>query len=169
MAWEPVQLREKSGRPVSKADREAIMASVDEALLRSDRDPDLILKAAQMVGQRVEYITRDLKAYAGRCIYRALRRNEVADLKRNEFISSQDVGQLPDPFQNAEQVENRILVRELLETLDPQDREVFLRHMSGRTFPQIDKDMSLKPRTAEFRFRSCKDMLRAQLRQKLPR
>ena len=166
MAWEPVQLRSENGEMICDADRETILASVERALLRTDRDPDVILKAASVVGRRVGHIKSNLQAYAARCIYRATRRSEIAELTHDELVGVGKSDELPDPYQNVEQIENRILVRELLETLSPQDRDIFIRHMSGHTFARIDNDMDLKPRTAEFRFRLCKDALRALLRQK---
>ncbi len=169
MAWDSVQIHAENGRPVRKEDREAILAAVDKAVLRSDRDPDVILKAAADVGRRVERVKSNLHAYASRCIFRAVRKAEVAELKRDELASPKELAHISDSYLNAEQVESRILVRELIETLAPQDREIVLRHMFGNSFPQIDRDMSLKPRTAEFRFRFCKDALQSHLCQKLPR
>lgn len=67
----------------------------------------------------------------------------------------------------SDQIENRILVRELLETLAPQDREIVVRRMSGDSFPGIDNDLNLKPRTAESRYRASLVALRKTLRAKL--
>lgn len=68
-----------------------------------------------------------------------------------------------------EQIENKILIRELLETLKPLDREIFTRHMRGDTCPEIDADLGLKPRTAEIRFAFCKNALRKAFMDKLDR
>jgi hypothetical protein len=41
--------------------------------------------------------------------------------------------------------------------------------MAGETCPEIDSAMNLKPRTAEIRFRVCKNALRKVLQEKLER
>ena len=169
MSWDAVQIHALNGRPLRKEDREAILAAVDKAVLRSDRDPDVILKVAADVGRRVGRVKSNLQAYANRCIFRAMRKTEVAEHKRDELASPKELAHISDSYLNADQIESRILVRELIETPVPQDREIVLRHMFGNSFPKIDRDMNLKPRTAEFRFRFCKDALRAHLRYKLPR
>jgi hypothetical protein len=58
-------------------------------------------------------------------------------------------------------IEKQILVRELLETLNGLDREIYLRRLNGFEFAEIDKALSLRPRTSEYRFREAKLRLQA--------
>jgi DNA-directed RNA polymerase specialized sigma24 family protein len=115
-----------------------------------------------------ESIIGNLRAYATRAISRALNKAEKAQKKKDALISFGDMETTADFSQN-DKIENEILVRELLDTFTPQDREIFLRRMNGDTFPDIDSEMNLKPRTAEQRFRVCKGALRQALQDKLNR
>jgi FixJ family two-component response regulator len=103
-----------------------------------------------------------------RAIFRARSKTKVTQVKQEQLVDVESAAELSDRSQ-ADQIENRILVRELLETLCPQDREIFLRRMAGETCPEIDSGMNLKPRTAEGRFRICKHALRKVLEERLDR
>jgi DNA-directed RNA polymerase specialized sigma24 family protein len=67
--------------------------------------------------------------------------------------------ELPD-LSHREDIENQILVRELLESLPSLDREILVRRVFGESGPEIERDMNLKPRTSEIRFRAAKNALR---------
>ena len=53
MAWNVVDLRTQSGIPVSPADREIIFEVAEKAILKSDRDPHVILRAAARVSRKL--------------------------------------------------------------------------------------------------------------------
>jgi DNA-directed RNA polymerase specialized sigma24 family protein len=172
MAWEAIQLNGENNLPVSNEDRELILKSVDTALLHSDCDPDVILNAATMVARNIKRVRTNLQAYAGRTFFRAIRRAQATDRTQTARLSNNALRQIPDPpsvYSSEERIGTSILVFELLGTLSVLDRDIVLRHMSGHKFQRIDQELNLKPRTAEFRFRICKDALRAQLTQKMRR
>jgi hypothetical protein len=167
MAWEAVNLRTQGGTPVSSADREIIFDVAEKAILKSDRDPDVVLRAAARVSRKLDLI-RNLRAYATRAISRALNKAERAQHKKDALFSFGDTESAVD-FSQTDKIENEILVREILDTFTKLDREIFVRRMDGDTFPEIDNEMNLKPRTAEQRFRVCKASLRKLLEDKLNR
>jgi DNA-directed RNA polymerase specialized sigma24 family protein len=65
-----------------------------------------------------------------------------------------------------DEIERRVLVREVLEHLPAQDREIFLRRMAGEPFSKIDGDLNLTPRTAETRCRAARRVMRRLLDEK---
>jgi hypothetical protein len=166
-AWDALDLRTEGGLPVPERDRETILEVTRKALQDGDRDPNRVLQAASRVGHRAHLIY-NLRAYAMRAIFRARSKTKVSQVKQGQLVDVESAAELPDRSQ-ADQIENRILVRELLETLCPQDREIFLRRMAGETYPEIDLAMNLKPRAAEVRFRICKHALRKALQERLDR
>ena len=89
-------------------------------------------------------------------------------MKEEQLTDVEYAPQLTDSSQ-VEQIENHILVRELLDTLSPLDREIFVRRMDGMTCAEIDLAMDLKPRTAEIRFEACKNTLRKAFQEKANR
>ena len=101
--------------------------------------------------------------------FRAMKKKGFEQAKKDSAVrSSTDVAVPPSPA-DVGQIEKKILVRELLDTLSPRDREIVMRRVSGDTFPEIDNEMKLKPRTAETRFRASKAILRKLLDQDLGR
>jgi ECF sigma factor len=167
MAWDAVNLRTQGGMPVSTADQEVIFDVAEKAILKSDRDPDIVLRAAARMSKKLDLIG-NLRAYATRAISRALNKAERAQQKKDALFSFGDMERAVD-FSQTDKIENEILVREILDTFTTQDREIFVRRMDGDTFPEIDNEMNLKPRTAEQRFRVCKASLRKLLEDKLNR
>jgi DNA-directed RNA polymerase specialized sigma24 family protein len=119
------------------------------------------------VSRKLDFIG-NLRAYATRAVSRALNKAERGQKKKEALLSFGNMETAADFSQNDE-IENEILVRELLDTFTPQDREIFLRRMDGDRFPEIDSEMNLKPRTAEQRFRVCRASLRQVLQDKLDR
>jgi hypothetical protein len=166
MAWDTVDLRTRIGLPVCDADRETILDAAERAILKSDRDPEIALRAAARVARQT-HVVKDIRAYAVRAIFRAMKKKGFEQAKKDSVVlSSTDVAVLPGKA-GVGQIENKILVRELLDTLSSRDREIVMRRVSGDTFPEIDNEMKLKPRTAETRFRASKDILRKLLDQDL--
>ena len=108
----------------------------------------------------------DLRAYATSAIFRVKKSVGKAPAEEEQFPEGGPAVE-PADYSQVEQIENRILSRELLETLAPLDREIFLRSMEGKTCPEIDSAMHLKPRTAEIRIAFCKSALRKALQEKL--
>ncbi len=168
MAWDAVDLRTQMGLPVCDADRETILDAAERAILQIDRDPEIALRAAARVARQT-HVVKDIRAYAIRAIFRAMKKKGFEQAKKDSAVrSSTDVAVLPSPA-DVGQIEKKILVRELLDTLSPRDREIVMRRVSGDTFPEIDNEMKLKPRTAETRFRASKAILRKLLDQDLDR
>jgi DNA-directed RNA polymerase specialized sigma24 family protein len=166
-AWNELDLRTESGGPINESDRETILDDANKALQNGDHDPKRILQAARRVGRRA-HLVENLRAYAMRAIFRAKRPVDPAQLKEEPLSQAEAAAELTDRSQ-VDQIENRILVRELLDTLSPHDQEIFLRRMAGDTFAEIDSGMNLRPRTAESRFCICKNALRKVLQEKLDR
>jgi hypothetical protein len=166
-AWNALDLRTESGGPVSDRDRETILEVANKALQNGHRDPQQVLQAARRVGRRA-HLVENLRAYAMRAIFRAKSELDPAQLKEEPLTEVGYAAELTDRSQ-VDQIEHRILVQELLATLCPDDREIFLRRMAGETGPEIDLAMNLKPRTAEIRFCVCKNALRKVLEEKLDR
>jgi DNA-directed RNA polymerase specialized sigma24 family protein len=172
MAWDDVDLHTNCGNPLPETDRETILDVVNKSLLQDrDRDPNRVIQAATRVARRIHRIA-NVRAYAIHSIFRAGKKDKIAQAKgyakEDELTSLGDVGFLLDCSQ-PDKIENRILIRELLETRSPQDREIFLRRMAGETFPEIDGEMHLKPGTAATRFKTCKKDMRKVLNEKLDR
>ena len=124
-------------------------------------------KAARGVGRRA-HLVENLEAYPSapsfgwrrlleRPRWRKIR-SLKADLRWNRPTTSQ-----------VEQIENRILIRELLRLSRLSIERFFLRSLDGKTCPEIDSAMHLKPRTAEIRIAFCKSALRKALQEKLDR
>jgi hypothetical protein len=136
MAWDAVDLRKQGGIPVSSAEREIIFDVAEKAILNSDRDPEVVLRAAARVSRKLDLIG-NLRAYAARAISRALNKAEKAQQKKDALVSFGNMETAAD-FSQSDKIDNEILVRELLETFAPQDREIFRRRMDGDTFAEID-------------------------------
>jgi len=166
-AWDAPSLRLDGGAPVADKDRETILEVANKALQDGDGDPKRVVQAARRVSRRA-HLVENLRAYAIKAIFRAKRKTEAKQFAAEQLVDIDRAAELPDCSQ-IDQIENRILVRELLETLCPQDREIFLRGMAGETSEEIDSAMNLKPRTAERRVRICKNALRKSVEERLDR
>ena len=165
--WEALNLRHDGGIPLADKDEETLLEIAGKALHDGDSDPKPVLQAIKRVTVRA-HLVENLRAYAIRAIFRAKRKAEAKQAITEQLVNIDRAAEVPD-FSQIDQIENRILVRELLETLCPQDREIFLRGMAGETCEEIDLAMNLKPRTAERRVRICKSALRKELQEKLDR
>ena len=86
MAWDAVDLRTQGGMPVSPAERQIIFDVAERAILNSDRDPDVVLRAAARVSRKLDFIG-NLRAYATRAISRALNKAERAQIKKDALVS----------------------------------------------------------------------------------
>lgn len=152
---------------LEQTERQTILEIANKALESGQRDPDQVLRAARRVGQHA-HLVKNLRAYATRAIFRVKDSIELAQSKEEPLDEFEFATELIDGSQ-VERIENRILIRELLETLAALDREIFVRRMRGETCPEIDSEMRLKPRTAEIRFLICKNALRKAFMDKLDR
>jgi hypothetical protein len=56
MAWDTIDVRTQGGIPVHETDRETILNVAERALLKSDCDPEVVLRAATKVGLRVHAV-----------------------------------------------------------------------------------------------------------------
>ena len=167
MSWDGLDLHRDCGTPVDDKARETILEIASKALEDGDRDPKLVIQAARRVGRRA-HLLQNLRAYAIRAIYRVKGGTKSVEIKVEQLSEVEPESEVKSGSQ-VDQIENRILIRELLDTLTPQDQEIFLRSMEGETAAEIDLVMQLKPRTAERRFRICKNTLRNVLEEKSQR
>ena len=166
-AWDLRDIRSDAGRPVSEEDQATIWEVASKALEDGQRDPERVLQAARRVGRRA-HLVDDLRAYATRAIFR-VKKTVGRVPAAEEQLPETGLTTEPADYAQVEQIENRILIRELLETLSPLDREIFLRRIAGKTCREIDSAMNLKPRTAEIRSLFCKTAVRKALQEKLDR
>jgi RNA polymerase sigma factor (sigma-70 family) len=158
MAWDTIDIRTQGGIPVHETDRKTILNVAERALLKSDCDPEVVLRAATKVGLRVHAV-ENLWAYANRTIFRAIRKATNAQSKKDRIVVKAFIEVTPK-HTAADQTESSALVRDILDTLSPRDREIFVRRMAGDTFLEIDQEMNLSSGTANRRFRACKNALR---------
>jgi len=164
MDWADFDLRIPSQSPVSDKDRETVLRVAEEAIMKTDGDPDVVLNAAARALGRANFVT-NLRAYAKQAVFRALKRTGLARSAKDPLAHSQALTDDIDFAQNGD-IENVVLIRDLLETLANVDQEIFYRRMNGDTFPRIDIEMGLKPLTAESRFNACKKLLEKTLSEK---
>jgi DNA-directed RNA polymerase specialized sigma24 family protein len=164
MAWDAIDLRTKTGLPLSDADRETILDVAGKAILDSDQDPAVVIQAAKRVGRRL-HIIQNLRAYATRAINAALHTAERKQVLKEQPVVQRNMEGIAD-LTRRDEIERRVLVREVLEHLPAQDREIFLRRMAGEPFSKIDGDLNLTPRTAETRCRAARRVMRRLLDEK---
>jgi hypothetical protein len=164
MDWANFDHRIPSRSPVSDKDRETVLRVAEEAIMKTDLDPEIVLNAAARALGNASFVG-NLRAYAKQAIFRALKRTGLAHSNKDPLANSEALTDDIDFAVNGD-IENIILIRDLLETLDIVDQEIVRRRMNGETFPQIDKEMALRPRTAESRFNACKKMLEKALSKK---
>ncbi len=165
MAWDAVNLRTDRGLPVSEADREIILSAAEKALLQSDQDPSIVIRAAERVSRKL-HVIENLRAYASRAMSTALHRAAREQGQKEPSVCQRDPEGFPDLNQR-DDIEKRVFVRELLESLPSQDREILLRKVWGDSGAEIERDLNLKPRTAETRFRAARTALRKLIADKL--
>ncbi len=165
MAWDAVHLRTNHGLPVSDADRETILSAAEKAILDSDHDPIVVIRAAERVSRKL-HLVDNLRAYASRAMSTALHRATKDRGQKEPSLSQRDMEGFPD-LNRRDDIEKRVFVRELLESLPSQDREIVLRKISGETAKDIERELDLKPRTAEARFRAARTALRKLIADKL--
>jgi DNA-directed RNA polymerase specialized sigma24 family protein len=165
MAWDAIDLRTKNGLPLPDADREIILEVAEKAILDSDQDPAVVIRAAERVGRRHDII-QNVRAYATRTINAALHYAQRKQELKERPVARRDMEGIAD-LKRRDEIEKRVLVREVLEHLPAQDREIFLRRVAGEPYSKIDTDMNLTPRTAETRYRAAKRLIRQLLDEKL--
>ncbi len=166
-AWNELNLGARDEEALDAEQQQTILDVANKALENGHRDPEQVLRVAKSVRRRA-HMVENLRAYATRAMFRIKDSVGLAQAKEEPIEDFEFAAELIDVSQ-VEQIENKILIRELLETLKPLDREIFTRHMRGDTCPEIDADMGLKPRTAEIRFAFCKNALRKAFMDKLDR
>ena len=166
-AWNELNLGARDEEALDAEQQQTILDVANKALENGHRDPEEVLRVAKNVRRRA-HMVENLRAYATRAMLRIKDSVGLAQAKEEPLEDFEFAPELIDVSQ-VERIENKILIRELLETLKPLDREIFTRHMRGDTCPEIDADMGLKPRTAEIRFAFCKNALRKAFMDKLDR
>ena len=123
MAWEALDLHLDSGVSSSEEHRQTILDVTSRAIQDGNRDPQRVIQAAKRVGRRA-HLVGNLRAYAMRAIFRVKGTSSVTQVREEQLFQEHSIAELTDRTQ-VDQIENRILIRELLETLSPQDREIF--------------------------------------------
>ena len=166
-AWNELTPGARDEEALEAEQQQTILDVANKALENGHRDPEEVLRVAKNVRRRA-HMVENLRAYATRAMLRIKDSVGLAQAKEAPLEDFEFATELIDVSQ-VERIENKILIRELLETLKPLDREIFTRHMRGDTCPEIDADMGLKPRTAEIRFAFCKNALRKAFMDKLDR
>lgn len=164
MAWDAIQFRDEYGNEVDEEQRQILLGFVEKGLRNSDVDPDALIKAASAVCRKLGSI-RDLAAYANRTVYRAIRDSYVAERQRQEASESlPDDDRLAAEFTSAHHdIERQVLLQQVLDGLDGLDRQIYDLHLLGHSFREIDKQLRLKSRTSEYRYREAQSKLRNML------
>jgi hypothetical protein len=156
MAWEPFELADRTGEPLSNDDRSIILRALEAAIRSSDISLEKLLTVAQHIGLNITHI-RDLSAYSKRAFARILKDQKVAaarqailleSLQPHHMDSRSDLSSVPP-------VEYQILLCQLLDTLNGLDREIYLARLKGHAFAKIDEALSLKAGTSESRYREA--------------
>ena len=158
MAWDGLNLHTENGLPISDEHRQIILNAAEKAILKSEHDPNFIIRAAKRVARKLHLI-ENVRAYATRAMTTAVNQAAREQWRKEPQLSQREMDEVPD-LSRHDDIENRLLVRELLDSLSDQDREIVLRRVRGEACKDIESDMNLKPRTAETRFRAAKTALR---------
>jgi DNA-directed RNA polymerase specialized sigma24 family protein len=158
MAWNGLNLYSENGLPISDEHRQIILNAAENAILKSEHDPNFIIRAAKRVARRLHLI-ENVRAYTTRAMTTARHQAAREQWRKEPQMSHREMDAVPD-LSRRDDIENRLLVRELLDSLSDQDREIVLRRVRGEACTDIESDMNLKPRTAETRFRAAKTALR---------
>ena len=161
MSWD--RLDQQIPSSVSDGDRQTIRQVTQEAIIKGDHDPEIVLNTVANALTRVHLVS-NLRAYVSSAVTRSVKRITVAQAKKDQLAAA-GVRPLPS-FADEDSIENAILLRELLGSLSPSDHEIFSRRLEGEEFPEIDAAMALKRRTAESRFRICSESIRQSIAKK---
>ena len=156
MAWEPFELADRTGEPLSTDDRGIILRALEAAIRSSDISLEKLLIVAQHIGLNVAHI-RDLSAYSRRAFARILKDQKVTTARQAillEPLQAHHTNSRSDPS-IIPPIEYEILLYQLLDTLNGLDREIYLARLKGHAFAKIDEALSLKAGTSENRYREA--------------
>lgn len=156
MAWEPFEIADRTGEPLSDDDRGIILCALETAIRSSDISLERLLTVAQHIGLNIAHI-RDLSAYSRRAFARILKDQKINTAKQAilleplqaHHMDSQSKGSTVPPIQY------EILLYQLLDTLNGLDRDIYLARLKGHAFAKIDEALSLKAGTSENRYREA--------------
>jgi hypothetical protein len=127
----------------------------------SDIDPAILIRVAENIGRQISKI-KNLVAYTNYSFFWAVRNATRREREERALLEQLTVTHaLTADTDEAKLIEQQILIRELLALLNGLDREIYIRRLNGLSFQQIDEDLSLKPRTSEYRYREAKLRFRA--------
>jgi len=158
MSWEALKLLNRSGHPLTGSQREIILKGVEKVLSSPYVKLEAVLRTAVNVARNID-CAKDPSAYANRSFFRVDRNARIAASKEaalTEQLGPHHLNNQATSLRAVEPVEQQVLIRELLEQLDGLEREIYLARLSGDSFKQIDKTLSLKPGTSEDRYRKAK-------------
>jgi hypothetical protein len=156
MAWEPFELADRAGEPLSNDDRGIILRALETAIRSSDISLEKLLTVAQHIGLNVAHI-RDLSAYSKRAFARILKDQKMIAARQAVLLEPLQTHHM-DSRSNRSSVppiEYQILLYQLLDTLNGLDREIYLARLKGHAFAKIDEALSLKAGTSENRYREA--------------
>jgi hypothetical protein len=170
MAWDAIEFRDRHGNLIGEKTREMLLKLIEKALATPDADPESLINAASSVCANIEDV-RNFPAYASRSIFRVARKGYVAERKARARMQPfvEKVGSPEFTTVSSNPIERQVLLGEVLDGLGSIDKEIYMRHINGQSFPQIDKALSLKPRTSEYRFREAQSRIRKALSARPPR
>ena|SRR5581483_7640667 len=167
MALDHVQFTDRFGRPLPPKLRDQIVECVISAIAHPKADIDAVLQRAKTIAQRAaEGQIEDVRHYATKALFAVSRK---ASLRREkEPVTSQAPGRIeilagPAIEASPSALEDRVLLRELLDSLPEVDREVLIRHIEGWEHNEIAKELGISEATSWFRLRRAKKKLASRL------
>ena len=164
MAWEAVQFRDEYGNEVVGDTRQTILSFIEKGLRKPNADPEELIKVASSVCAKLGGI-RNLAAYLNKSVYKSVKKDFIAErahieahqeLPADDRLSS-ELTSIP------ETIEQQVLIQQILDSLDGQDRDIYELHLKGYSFREIDERLRLKSRTSEYRYREAQSKLRKML------
>ena len=118
--WNELNLGVREAEALDAEQQQTILEVASRALESGECDPERVLRAARRVSRRA-HMVENLRAYATRAIFRVKDSVGLAQSKEEPLEDFEFAAELIDRSQ-VEQIENKILIRELLETVAPLDR-----------------------------------------------
>jgi hypothetical protein len=154
MPWEPFELSNRSGEPLSDDDRAIILRALERALQSSDIGIEKLLAVARKIGSNIGHI-KDLGAYSTTAFSRTVKQQKIAFEKETELLEPLQPYHVDERRSSASAIEQQTLLRQLLDRLGGLERDIYLARLKGHEFAKIDKAFDLKPGTSENRYRQA--------------
>jgi DNA-directed RNA polymerase specialized sigma24 family protein len=164
MAWDAVQFRDEYGNEIVGETRQTVLSFIEKGLRKPDADPETLINVALAVCAKIGGI-RNLAAYLNKSVYTSVRKDSVAEKKRLKAHQElpQDDRLSSEMTSVPETIEQQVLLQQILDSLDGQDRQIYELHLKGYSFREIDERLRLKSRTSEYKYREAQSKLRRML------